>query len=382
MASWPLARPHEIIPATVTTGPFLRRPDGTRPGTRPPVPGLSDAQVRVYLHAVRHGRLDLHGSAPEVGLTCAEVENASEELRRLRLLSRETGSPTLLKPVHPDDARRLLNEPLKSEIEVRELAIEGNNRMLRQVAEALEHPAARSGFSDGVEVITDPEQAQRHIDAAALHCRTEAVSTHVGAQSDADRLARWAEADLSMLRRGVSRRMLFQHISRTSPGMRTLVRRLAEYRGGVRTTAEGFETMSIFDRRVAFVSLVAEGDDPPGAVRITHHAVVAFLHRGFERLWAGALPFEEAETAQDRASADNRMLLLRLMASGLKDEAIAHRLGMATRTCRRYISALMEELGATSRFQAGMKIAQLGILALEPGLAAEQAHWVNAHPQF
>jgi hypothetical protein len=35
---------------------------------------------------------------------------------------------------------------------------------------------------------------------------------------------------------------------------------------------------------------------------------------------------------------------------------------MAARTCRRHISAIMEELGATSRFQAGLLLAQQGLV--------------------
>lgn len=43
----------------------------------------------------------------------------------------------------------------------------------------------------------------------------------------------------------------------------------------------------------------------------------------------------------------------RLMATGVKDAAIARELGLSLRTVRSEISALITGLGATSRFQAG-----------------------------
>jgi DNA-binding NarL/FixJ family response regulator len=54
--------------------------------------------------------------------------------------------------------------------------------------------------------------------------------------------------------------------------------------------------------------------------------------------------------------------LLLLLAKGLTDEAAAKRLGVSLRTARRQMAALMERLGATSRFEAGLKAAQRGWL--------------------
>jgi DNA-binding NarL/FixJ family response regulator len=50
------------------------------------------------------------------------------------------------------------------------------------------------------------------------------------------------------------------------------------------------------------------------------------------------------------------------MAGGAKDELIARRLGISLRTCRRYIADLTKDLGAQSRFQAGVLAAQRGLL--------------------
>ena len=53
-------------------------------------------------------------------------------------------------------------------------------------------------------------------------------------------------------------------------------------------------------------------------------------------------------------------MLLTLMVSGLKDEAIARQLNWSIRTMRRRMSRLHEELGAANRFQAGVVAARRG----------------------
>ena len=52
-----------------------------------------------------------------------------------------------------------------------------------------------------------------------------------------------------------------------------------------------------------------------------------------------------------------------LLARGLKDDAIARRLGVSVRTVRRLISATIDDLQADSRFQAGVVAVQRGWVA-------------------
>ena len=54
--------------------------------------------------------------------------------------------------------------------------------------------------------------------------------------------------------------------------------------------------------------------------------------------------------------------LLDALASGSKDEAAARALGMSLRTYRRRVAELMAAVGATSRFQAGLRARELGLI--------------------
>lgn len=54
--------------------------------------------------------------------------------------------------------------------------------------------------------------------------------------------------------------------------------------------------------------------------------------------------------------------LLDLLSSGRTDEAAARSMGVGLRTYRRRVAELMSALGATSRFQAGTRAREAGLL--------------------
>ncbi|MBP2704813.1 helix-turn-helix domain-containing protein [Microbispora sp. RL4-1S] len=82
---------------------------------------------------------------------------------------------------------------------------------------------------------------------------------------------------------------------------------------------------------------------------------VAALRALFEELWTRATP------VPSRTRGDARQVL-RLAAQGLSDEAIARHLGVSVRTVRGRFAGAMSELGAQSRFHAGVEAARRGWL--------------------
>ncbi|WKD36667.1 helix-turn-helix transcriptional regulator [Streptomyces xanthophaeus] len=97
--------------------------------------------------------------------------------------------------------------------------------------------------------------------------------------------------------------------------------------------------------------------------RLLHRAALPL----FESLWARATPLGSPDGP---ITADQRELL-GLLASGLKDETIARRLGVHVHTVRRRITRMLEELDADTRFQAGVQAAIRGWLRPYPDPAAE-----------
>jgi DNA-binding CsgD family transcriptional regulator len=100
-------------------------------------------------------------------------------------------------------------------------------------------------------------------------------------------------------------------------------------------------------------------DEPRSLVR--QPGLVQALILWFEALWERASPLPEEGRPGDLRSEFQRFLLAQL-AQGAKDEQIARTLGLSLRTVRRRIAGLMTELGADSRFQAGVEASRRGWL--------------------
>ncbi|CAM5651954.1 Helix-turn-helix transcriptional regulator OS=Streptomyces alboniger OX=132473 GN=CP975_28695 PE=4 SV=1 [Streptomyces alboniger] len=82
------------------------------------------------------------------------------------------------------------------------------------------------------------------------------------------------------------------------------------------------------------------------------------LQKLFEMAWQQATPL--GQPAGDGALSEGERTLIRLLAAGTKDEAVARHLGVSLRTLRRRVSELQERLGAASRFQLGVRASQRG----------------------
>lgn len=99
-------------------------------------------------------------------------------------------------------------------------------------------------------------------------------------------------------------------------------------------------------------------DEPRTLVR--QQGIVEALGLLFEMMWERASPVPELEQRDGRP--DLREFLLRQLATGAQDEQIARQLGLSLRTVRRRVADLMSELGADSRFQAGVEAVRRGWL--------------------
>jgi DNA-binding CsgD family transcriptional regulator len=97
-------------------------------------------------------------------------------------------------------------------------------------------------------------------------------------------------------------------------------------------------------------------DEPRILVR--QGALVAALSSWFELMWERASSVADLDLGEPRR--DLRRFLLQQLAAGAKDEQIARSLDLSLRTVRRRIADLMSDLGADSRFQAGVEATRRG----------------------
>jgi len=102
------------------------------------------------------------------------------------------------------------------------------------------------------------------------------------------------------------------------------------------------------------------GTEEATRIMVRQRGIVDALVLLFEELWRRASPLTDLQEIPRRETA--RRFLLEQLALGAQDEQIARRLGMSLRTVRRRVAELMSELGAESRFQAGVEAARRGWL--------------------
>ncbi|KPG76580.1 helix-turn-helix transcriptional regulator [Frigoribacterium sp. RIT-PI-h] len=197
--------------------------------------------------------------------------------------------------------------------------------------------------------------------------------------------------------RGVRWRAVYTVASISADGSRQGVHRLGADGEEARITHDLPAKLAVADRRVALVS-IGHAPDRPEALVTESEPLVAALHDLFEARWRSALPVPgtpgAGRAAVDWASVAARLAassstmtspsgvatptpdqearlamrpptpaerdLLALVAAGATDEGIAGQLGISSRTLRRRLHSLFDELGASNRFHAGVEAARRG----------------------
>lgn len=133
----------------------------------------------------------------------------------------------------------------------------------------------------------------------------------------------------------------------------------------VRTTWTELDEIAIIDETVALVpSPRADGSAEIAVVQ--QPLMVRQLSKFFNAAWVQAVGEPGPAPARGEADADVKQRIIFLLAEGAKDEAVARRLGISLRTCRRHVAEILDQLGSSSRFQAGVRAALLGALPVRP----------------
>lgn len=323
---------------------------------------LDDVSALAYQRAVRLGHFLRDDIATELDLPPSEVDRVERVLRLLCLLHPMPGEPTVLVPVSPDAAATELVG--SAELQIRDLqqaVTEVRTRMHAMMPAYFEGRRQRNRM-EAFDIVTDVDTVQSMLNEQTLRCHTELLTVHPGGARPPQALAAARRSSLSLLGRGVRMQTIYQHTARSDLATRAYVREVTEQGAEIRTSDEVIDRLIIYDREVVFLPERDPVGRKPGAAIVREPTVVAYLCAVFEHLWNGATPFHPDAKELDPVTDDLKRSVIRLMAKGYKDEMVARRLGMSVRTCRRHIAEIMEELDATSRFQAGVNVALSGLL--------------------
>lgn len=220
---------------------------------------------------------------------------------------------------------------------------------------------ARVNNATQFEIVEDIATAQQLLLDLGRRVSEEVLMVNPGRGSKVEVQEESDEKDLELLARGVIRKNLYHERRRDHAATRNSVARLTPAGVEFRTLPVVPWRVFIFDRRAAILARGRSADDA-AAIVIRDEDLARLLGSLFDAVWEFADPFTVEDADGDQELTATQRTILRGLASGLTDEALAARLGMSVRTCRRHIAQIFELLGADSRFQAGALAAAKGWL--------------------
>ena len=141
-------------------------------------------------------------------------------------------------------------------------------------------------------------------------------------------------------------------------GLATHLRRMADGGARIRITEREINETILLDRRIAILAGDRVGGDRCYTV-VSSPDLVQGIQSLFEAAWHSAT---DLASYQARFTELGAREILEQLSSGCKDETAARTLGVSLRTYRRRVAELMDVLGASSRFQAGARAREAGLL--------------------
>jgi DNA-binding NarL/FixJ family response regulator len=136
------------------------------------------------------------------------------------------------------------------------------------------------------------------------------------------------------------------------PGARDVLAARVEGGESIRFVPRAPFSAVVVDDTAAVVDVSAHDETGAGSLLVRSRALVLAISATVEQAWRLGSPLHRA--VQDSPLDDRDQQILTLLAAGASDTTIARQIGISQRTVERRMRALMDRLGARTRFQAGI----------------------------
>ena len=324
--------------------------------------GLGAPCALVYAWVSEEGAATESELATVCSLDPAQVGRAVEELVQAGFVRVSQSRPRLVSILRPDAgiASAIVSSESTVATQLDRLAT------VRQLAQTLQTSLADLQAQREVSSFETLEDS--HATVSRLHelnhdTRQE-ILTCVPTRPSVEALRVARLADARLLDRGVKVRGIYLQACRNDPATMDYLQWMQDKGAEVRLAVTLPARLQIFDGRTAVVADSTHGSTS-GAIVVHSGGLVSSLLRLFEYAWDGAAaPFGTPESISALPAQQREILWW--LARGAKDDAVARHMGVSTRTVRRTISELSIALGAASRFELGVKFAQLGLASGAP----------------
>jgi DNA-binding CsgD family transcriptional regulator len=322
---------------------------------------LADLDIAMYRSVLRAPGQTLNQIAEVMEVSPDELDKSVARLSDMGLLRQSSDDTfTAVSPMLAE-ATVLGSEDL--ELGARRAALEQRRDAIRRLVPDWNAALSASTRDVSVDVVSEPAAISNALMHYTDTCQREILSVAPGRLPTARIDGRTRLANVYAARRGIKTRALYQHSALRDRATRSYLKDLSGLGARIRLTSSLPGRSLVFDRNIALLP-VPTADPARPALAIVHEPnVIAWVVATFEQLWSEAEPLEEIVDSPHHGDYEldqTRAAIIRLMAEGEKDEAISRRLAISVRTCRRHIADYMIQVGATSRFQAGVIAARAG----------------------
>ncbi|WP_298332570.1 helix-turn-helix domain-containing protein [Haloactinopolyspora sp.] len=322
--------------------------------------GIGALEERIYRALLRRPGSTAAELADDLDLNRARLRRALAFLEHAGLVSHAPGAVTRYLPAAPDVGLEALVRDKEAEL--------GRIRTMGALLMDDYREGQRNEHSELCEIVTGAEAVLRRFDQLQRSATTEIqvldtppYAGPAGPQTN--------DIEFDLLARGVTCKAIYDRAAlERSPQATDAILRYVAAGEQARVISRLPLKLATFDRKLAFVPQSLNQRDVSGAIVVHPCSLLDVLLYVFDEMWERATPLTvddpraEAERQRiDDPTPDDRRLLT-LLASGMKDQAIANHLGWSYRTTRRRIATLMESLDAETRFQAGLGAARRGWL--------------------
>ena len=213
-----------------------------------------------------------------------------------------------------------------------------------------------------VEKVVDRSALQDKLLTIATTTRRELLSLHAGDPPSEETFVAAMGPDRLLVERGVRLRVVypveFAHVSQVRAYTETMQKHGVQFHFADAVPYR----MIVSDAARAVVPIVRERRSE-GAIITREPALVAGLRHLAHGLFRSGRGLNDIDLAAPSGRpSEIELAVIRVMSQGLTDETAAKRLAVSERTFRRYVTQVMDRLGATGRFQAGMRAVERGWL--------------------
>lgn len=295
--------------------------------------------------------LDLARFAAELGCDLGSAGAILDRLVDLALLHRRADEVGVLVAVSPIVAMQHLITREQLLLHERHDFLQRSHDTFTSILKSYSTTTEFESPEPDIEHLTDLRSVRRRLEELAMGAQTEVLSFSPSAYNPTATRDASRPLDMAMLDRGVRMQTIYLDTLAFEPAGLEYAQSLVSAGAEVRLVPSLPMRLILVDNETAIVPRDPD-DDTAGALIVPQPGLVTALYALFRSYWKQGSPLTADGDPEATARTADRAVL-RLLATGAKDEAIARQLGMSVRTVRRIVADIMVRAEVDSRFALG-----------------------------